>query len=122
MSRRWVLRGSSAPPATISSASCGEKKRLSRPSRSSCSDLLVHALLQGRVPLRELGRLRVEPLRLLLRLVVERLDPEHGLHARHERRLVHGLCQVLVRAGLESGDDVPRFRPGGDEDDRHEGQ
>ena len=38
-SRRWVLRGSSAPPATISSASWGEKNRLSRPSRSSCAAL-----------------------------------------------------------------------------------
>src|SRR5258705_2822146 len=35
ISRRWVLRGSSAPPATISSASWGEKKRLSRPRLSS---------------------------------------------------------------------------------------
>ena len=34
-SRRWLRSGSSASPATISSASWGEKKRLSRPSRSS---------------------------------------------------------------------------------------
>ena len=35
MSRRWLLRGSSAPPVTMASASWGEKKRLSRPRRSS---------------------------------------------------------------------------------------
>ena len=34
-SRRWVLSGSSAPPVRISSASCGEKKRLSRLSFST---------------------------------------------------------------------------------------
>ncbi len=34
-SRRCVRSGSSAPPWTMASASWGEKKRLSRPSRSS---------------------------------------------------------------------------------------
>ena len=37
ISRRWLFSGSSAPPATMASASCGEKKRLSRPTRSSCA-------------------------------------------------------------------------------------
>ena len=34
-SRRCVRSGSSTPPATISSATAGEKKRLSRPRRSA---------------------------------------------------------------------------------------
>ena len=103
-SRRWVRSGSSAPPWTMASASCGEKKRLSRPSRSSCSDLRLHAALQCAVPLAERRR-------LLLDRVVERLDPEHRLHPRHQRRLVDRLREVLVRAGVEPGHDVPRSRP-----------
>jgi hypothetical protein len=72
--------------------------------------------------MRELGRLRFEALRLGLHLVVERLDPQHGLHARHERRLIHRLRQVLVCTGFEPADHVLRFRAGRDEDDRHEWQ
>ena len=56
ISRRWLLRGSSAPPATIISASWGEKNRLRRPDRSSSSPA-PHALLQVLVQLRELAGL-----------------------------------------------------------------
>ena len=37
ISRRWLFSGSSVSPLTISSASWGEKKRLSRSRRSSCA-------------------------------------------------------------------------------------
>ena len=37
ISRRWLFSGSSAPPVRMASASCGEKKRLSRPRFSSCA-------------------------------------------------------------------------------------
>ena len=36
-SRRWLSRNDSSPESTISSASCGERKRRSRPMRCSCS-------------------------------------------------------------------------------------
>ena len=37
ISRRWLFSGSSAPPLTMASASCGEKKFFSRLSRSICA-------------------------------------------------------------------------------------
>ena len=45
-----------------------------------------------------------------------------GSHQRviDERRLVHGLGQVLVAAGFEPGHDVLGIRLGRDQDDGHE--
>ena len=78
-SRRWLFNGSSAPPARISSASCGEKKRLSRPSRSSLDQLFGNALLQRVVP--------------LLDSILQRLDPQHRLHSGYQGGLVHGFVR-----------------------------
>ena len=100
-SRRWLLSGSSASPATIISASCGEKKRLRRPRRSSWRDLLAHPRLERPVPVRELGG-------LLLDGVVELLDAEEGADAGQQLRLVHGLGQEVVGARLEPLDALLR--------------
>jgi len=75
--------------------------------------LLLDTTLQRPVPL---GALVGEG----LHGVVEILDPEHGLGAGDERRLVHGLGQVLVAAGFEPGHDVLGIRLGRDQDDGHE--
>ncbi len=47
---------------------------------------------------------------------------QHRTHARHQRRMVDRLRQVVVPASLESVDDILAIRLGGDEDDRDEGQ
>ena len=86
-SRRWVLSGSSAPPATISSASCGEKKRLSRPSRSSCATC---------------SRTRCSRVRFSsASSSYKRLDPQQRAHAGQQLRLVDGLGQEVVGPGLD---------------------
>ncbi len=76
-------------------------------------DLLADPLLEGAIPLREVGGLRDG-------LVVQRLEPQHRTHARHQRRLVDGLGQIFVGPRLEPRDDVPRVGFRRDEDDRHE--
>jgi len=56
-------------PADMSSASCGEKKRLSRPRRLELGHLRLHALLEIAVEVGELGRLGLDG-------GVEVLDPQ----------------------------------------------
>ena len=63
ISRRWLFSGSSAPPATMSSASCGEKKRFSRRQPLELRHLSAHALLERAVPLRQLVALALAPRR-----------------------------------------------------------
>ena len=48
---------------------------------------------------------------LLLDLVVQRLDPQHRAHPRDERRLVEGLGEIVVGAGVEPCDDIGSDRP-----------
>ena len=71
--------------------SCGEKKRLNRPTRSSSSTCSRHALLERHVPFADLGG---QP----LRAVVQRLDPQHRAHAGDQRAVVDRLGEVLVGA------------------------
>ncbi len=70
------------------------------------ADLIRHALLERLVP--------------LVDLVVQFLDAQHRLHARHQRRLVDRLGQVFVGAGVEPGDDVLAVGLRGHQDDRRE--
>ena len=58
ISRRWVFSGSSPPPVTIDSASCGREEALQPAQALELRDLLLHALLERSVPLGELRRLR----------------------------------------------------------------
>ena len=103
-SRRWVSSGSSAPPATISSASWGEKKRLSRPSRSSwptcsatrCSSVRFHSASSRRG-----GGLL---------LVAQPLLLEAGADARAQQHGVEGLGQIVLGAQLDAADDAVHSR------------
>ena len=72
-------------------------------------------LLEGAVPL-------LEPARLLLDDIVQRLDAQDRAHPRHQRRVVDRLGDVLVAAGIEPGHDVDRIGLRGHQDDRHERQ
>jgi hypothetical protein len=78
--------------------------------------------LESPVPLRQLAGLDLKAPGLVLGLVVQGLDPEHGLDPGDQRGLVDRLGQVLLGAGLEALDHVDRVRLGGDQDDRHERQ
>ena len=59
---------------------------------------------------------------LILHPVVKRLHPEHRAHARHERRALHRLGDVLVGAGVEPGHHVARVGERRHQDDRRERQ
>ena len=85
ISRRWLFSGSSAPPATISSASCGEKKRFSLPTFSSWRDAVGHALLERAIQLGELALLAQH-------LVVQRLDAQQRAHPRQQLGLARPAC------------------------------
>ena len=106
-SRRWVARGSSAPPATMSSAKCGEKKRLSRP---SCSSWPTCSAVVG-------GHLQAVPVQVEDFFVVGSTEAraasghhvQHGLEIRRRgaddpqdlgrrRLLLQGLGQLLFEA------------------------
>ena len=111
ISRRWLFSGSSAPPATISSASCGEKKRFSRLTFSSWRDAVGDALLERAVELGELAALPQQ-------LVVERLDAQQRAHAREQLGLAHRLAEEVVGAGVEALGALLGRVERGDEDDR----
>ncbi len=98
------------------------EKPLQRAHPLDLSELSLDAPLQLLVPQRQLAGLVLEPARLLLYRVVQGLDAQHRAHPRHQRRLIDRLCQVIVAAGLEPGDDVLGVGPRGDKDDRNEGQ
>ena len=83
----------------MSSASCGEKKRLSRPRRSSCVDLLGDAPLQRPVELRELPALLRLPVVQAL-LLQARADPRLQQH-RLER-----LAEIVLGAELDAAHDA----------------
>ena len=85
-------------------------------------ELPLDAALQLLVPQRELAGLVFEAARLFLDGVVQRLDAQHRAHTRHQCRLVDRLCQIIVAAGFQPGDDVFRIGPRGNQDDRREGQ
>ena len=53
-------------------------------------------------------------------LVVQLLQAQHGLHPRHQRRLVDRLGEIFVGAGFEPGDDVLGVGLGRAQDDRRE--
>ena len=55
-------------------------------------------------------------------LVVQLLQPQHGLDPRHQRHLVDRLGEIFVGAGLEPGHHVLGVGLGGAQDDRHERQ
>ena len=61
--------------------------------------MLVDALLEVLVPVRQIRRLR-------LNLVVQRLDPQHRAHARHQSGLIDRLGQIFIGARVEPGNDV----------------
>src|SRR5438132_1625309 len=82
-SRRWLRRGSSAPPATINSARWGELEQV--------------AQLERPVPFGELGSLSLDR-------VVELLDPEQRADAHQQLRLVDRLSEEVVGPGLEALD------------------
>ena len=95
ISRRWLLSGSSAPPATISSASWGEKNRLSRDSRSSwatCSATRRSSVSFHRASSR--ARLRVHVAQPLL--LQTRADP------RPQQHRLEGLREVVLGAELDA--------------------
>ena len=111
ISRRWLFSGSSAPPATISSASCGEKNRFSRPTFSSwrtpsstrCSSVRFSSASSSL---------------LLQQLVVERLDAQERAHAREQLVLADRLGEEVVGAGVETLGALLSRVERGDEDDR----
>ena len=115
ISRRWLCSGSSAPPLTISSASCGEKKRRSRPTRSSSATCSATRRSSDAFHCLHLAGQRLDRGRA-------GLDAQHRAHARDERGVVHRLGQVLVAARFEPRDDVLRVRHRGDHDDGREGE
>ena len=71
ISRRWLSRNDSSPDVTMSSASCGDRNRRSRPTRSSSSTWACTRCLELAVPRRELGGLPLDR-------VVVLLDPHQG--------------------------------------------
>ena len=93
----------------------GREEALEAAELLELADLLLDAALERPVPL---GALLGE----ILHGVVEVLDPQHRLDPGHQRRLIHGLRQVLVAPGFEAGDDVLGIRLGRDQDDRDEGK
>ena len=102
ISRRWVFRGSSAPPATMSSARCGEKKRFNRPEPLDLGNLLADALLERAAPLEQ--------------PVVETLFLEAGADAGAQENRVEGLRQVVRRTQLDAADDALQLVHGRDHD------
>ena len=54
--------------------------------------------------------------------VVQTLDAQHRPDPREQCRMIDRLCQVIVGAGFEPGDDVLRIGPRGDEDHRDKRQ
>jgi len=54
--------------------------------------------------------------------IVERFDPQHGSDSRDERGCLYRFGQVLVPAGIESGDDVRWISFGGNHHHGDEGQ
>ncbi len=103
--------GSSVPPATISSASCGEKKRFSRPSRSTCATCSATRCSSGRfhsASSREMLRFPVaQPLLL-----------EAGADARPQQHGVERLGKVVLRPQLDAAHDAVDLVEGRDHQDR----
>ena len=111
ISRRWLFSGSSAPPATISSASCGEKKRFRRPTCSSSRTPSATRCSSVRFQLGERPA-------LLQQLVVERLDAQQRAHAREQLGRVDRLAEEVVGAGVEALDALLGRIERGDQHDR----
>ena len=114
-SRRWRLEGIVGATRHDELGELGREEALEAAELLELADLVLDAALERPVPL---GALLGE----VLHGVVEVLDPEHGLDPGHQRRLIHGLRQVLVAPGFEAGDDVRGIRLGRHEDDRDEGK
>jgi len=98
------------PPGDDQLGELGREEALEAPEALELPHLLLDALLERLVPLRELRGLG-------LHRVVELLDPEERAHAGQELRLVDGLRQEVVGAGLEPLDPLLRRIEGRDHDD-----
>ena len=103
ISRRWLSRNDSSPEMTTSSASCGDRNRRSRPSRSSSLDLLARRAARAPVPRGELGGLRLDR-------VVVALDAQQRAHAGQQLGLVERLGDEVVGAGLDRARASPARR------------
>ena len=113
ISRRWLLSGSSVPPLTMSSASCGEKKRRSRPTRSSsptCS-----ATRRSSEAFQSLTSAASVSTVSCRRLILQ-----HRAYTGGQCGVVDRFGQVLIAAGLEPRDHVLGIRHRGHHDDRRE--
>jgi hypothetical protein len=91
----------------MSSASWGEKKRLSRPETLELANLLGHALLQRLVELRQLAAIAEL-------VVVEPLLLQAGAHPRLQQHGVERLAQVVVGAELDAPHHALHLVQGGD--------
>ena len=98
-SRRWLSSSGSVARGDDQLGDLRRQKALEPAHPLDLGDLLGDALLERAVPVGEFGG-------LLLHLVVQRLDAQHRIHPRDQRRLIDRLGQVFVGAGLEPGDDV----------------
>ena len=94
ISRRWLSRNDSSPESTISSASCGERNRRSRPIRSSCATCSATRASSSLVPCGQLVGLTLDG-------VLVALDPRQGGHPRQQLALVDRLGEEVVRSRLE---------------------
>jgi hypothetical protein len=77
--------------------------------------LLLDALLERAIPRGKVGGLRPH-------LIVQLLEAQDRLHARHQCHLVDRLGQIFVGSRFQTGDHIRAGRLGGDEDDGHERQ
>ena len=82
-----ALEGILGIPADDHFGELGGEEALEAREALELSDLRLHALLKGPVPLGE--------------LVVEQLDPQERLHPREQLRLVDGLGEEVVGARLD---------------------
>jgi hypothetical protein len=89
------------------------KKPLQAPDALDFGNLFGHPLLEGPVPIREIGCLRQHA-------ILERLQAQDRSYSGQKRGLVHRLCQIFVGAGVESRHDVLGINHRGNQNDGHE--
>jgi hypothetical protein len=96
------------PPATMSSASCGEKKRLSRPRRSSGATCPLDALLVLLIPLGQLPQVRglaiaQPPDKSICLRVAARVTPSRQFQLPVDHWPTHGVGLYLTKSVSEAG-------------------
>ena len=114
ISRRWLRRNDSSPVSTTSWAICGDRKRRSRPSRSSSATWAATRSSSFLVPLGE--RLRLRDHR-----VVVALDPHERTDPGQQLGLVERLGDEVVGPDLDRAD-LLGVTAGRHHDDRDEGR